>query len=51
VEGLAQLLAQLATGPRPVQVDRLVVQRNPALRGAPDVLQWTVSVRAPVVMR
>jgi hypothetical protein len=51
VEGLALLLAQLGEGPRPVQVERVTVQRNPALRGAPDVLQWTLVVRAPVVLR
>lgn len=50
VAGLAQLLAQLADGPRPVHVERLSVQQNPALRGAPDVLQWTVGVRVPVVV-
>jgi hypothetical protein len=51
VEGLALLLAQLGEGPRPVRVERVTVQRNPALRGAPDVLQWTLVVRAPVVLR
>jgi hypothetical protein len=51
VEGLARLLAQLGHGPRPVGVARVTVQRNPALRGAPDVLQWTLVVRAPVVLR
>ena len=51
VEGLALLLAQLGDGPRPVLVERVTVQRNPALRGAPDVLQWTLVVRAPVVLR
>lgn len=50
IHGLAQLLAQLADGARPVQVERLTVQQNPALRGAPDVLQWTVGVRVPVVV-
>lgn len=50
IQGLAQLLAQLANGPRPVRVARLTVQHNPALRGAPDVLQWTVGVRVPVVV-
>jgi Tfp pilus assembly protein PilO len=50
IHGLAALLAQLAEAPRIVTVERLTVQINPALRGAPDVLRVTVGVRAPVVM-
>ena len=50
IHGLAALLAQLATAPRIVAVERLTVQINPALRGAPDVLRVTVGIRAPVVM-
>ena len=50
IHGLAALLAQLAQAPRITTVERLTVQINPALRGAPDVLRVTVGVRAPTVM-
>ena len=50
IHGLAALLAQLATAPRVTMVERLTVQINPALRGAPDVLRVTIGVRAPMVM-
>ena len=50
IHGLAALLAQLAQAPRITTVERLTVQINPALRGAPDVLRVTVGVRAPMVM-
>jgi Tfp pilus assembly protein PilO len=50
IHGLAALLAQLAGAPRIVTVERLTVQINPALRGAPDVLRITVGVRAPMVL-
>jgi hypothetical protein len=50
IHGLAALLAQLATAPRVTMVERLTVQINPALRGAPDVLRVTLGVRAPMVM-
>jgi Tfp pilus assembly protein PilO len=51
IHGLAALLAQLASAPRIVTVERLTVQINPALRGAPDVLRVTVGVRAPMVLK
>ncbi len=50
IHGLAALLEQLAGAPRLVSVERLTVQINPALRGAPDVLQLSIGVRAPVVV-
>ena len=50
IHGLAALFAQLASAPRIVSVERLTVQINPALRGAPDVLRVTVGVRAPMVL-
>ncbi len=50
IHGLAALLSQLARAPRITSVERLTVQINPALRGAPDVLRVTVGVRAPMVM-
>ena len=50
IHGLAALLAQLASAPRITAVERLTVQINPALRGAPDVLRVTLGVRAPMVL-
>ncbi len=50
IHGLAALLAQLAGAPRITAVERLTVQINPALRGAPDVLRVTLGVRAPMVL-
>lgn len=49
IYGLSALLTQLAVAPRVTMVERLTVQINPALRGARDVLQITVAVRAPMV--
>ncbi len=48
--GLAALLDHLARAPRVVYVERLTVQQNSSLRGAPDMLQVTLSLRAPVVI-
>lgn len=50
IAGLARLLSHLSNGPRVVQVERMTVQLNSALRGAPDMLQVTLSLRAPVVI-
>lgn len=50
IHGLSALLSQLARAPRITAVERLTVQINPALRGAPDVLRVTLGVRAPMVM-
>lgn len=50
IHGVAALLEVLLRGPRALRVERLSVQINPALRGASDVLQATIGVRAPVVI-
>jgi hypothetical protein len=50
IYGVAELLGQLARGPRAVSVEQLTVQANPALRGAPDVLQVTLALSAPWVV-
>ncbi len=50
VIGLAALLDQLARAPRVVHVERMSVQQNSALRGAADMLQVTLTLRAPVVI-
>ncbi len=50
IYGVAELLGQLARGPKLLHVEQLTVQANPALRGAPDVLQLTLALSAPWVM-
>lgn len=50
IHGLAALLATLEHGPRVLTVERMSVTQNTALRGAPDVLQLSFTVRAPVVL-
>lgn len=50
VRGLATLLSTLTHGARVVVPSALTVQQNSALRGAPDVVQVTMTVRAPVVI-
>jgi hypothetical protein len=50
IHGVSALLRTLEAGPRVVVVERFSVQQNSALRGAPDVLQVTIGVRAPVVI-
>lgn len=50
IHGVAALLRTLEAGPRVVVVERVSVQQNSALRGAPDVLQVTIGVRAPVLI-
>ena len=50
VQGLATLLGTLERGPRVLFVERMSVVQNSALRGAPDVLQVTLGIRAPVVI-
>lgn len=47
VHGLATLLTTLTTGPRVMQLTRLTVTQTTALRGAPEVLQISLVVRAP----
>ncbi|MEP6764611.1 MAG: GspMb/PilO family protein [Gemmatimonadaceae bacterium] len=48
--GLTDLLKQFGSGRYVVEVDKLQVQVNSALLGAPDVLQMTLSLRAPVIV-
>ncbi|WP_434480266.1 type II secretion system protein GspM [Gemmatimonas sp.] len=50
IHGVSALLRTLEAGPRVVMVERFSVQQNSALRGAPDVLQVTIGVRAPVLI-
>lgn len=50
IHGLADFLGHLEHGPRVVRVERMMVQMNSALRGAPDMLQLTMTVRAPVIV-
>ncbi len=50
IVGLAALLDNLARSPRVVRIDKLTVQQNSALRGAPDMLQITITLHAPVVI-
>lgn len=50
IVGLAALLDHLARAPRVVYIERITVQQNSSLRGAPDMLQVTVTLRAPVVL-
>lgn len=49
VHGLAALLTTLTSGPRVVQLTRLTVTQTTALRGAPEVLQVSLVVRAPFI--
>lgn len=50
VYGLTTLLRTLSTGPRVADVQRLTIQHTSALRGAPDVIQITLGIRAPVML-
>ncbi len=50
IVGLAALLDHLAHAPRVVHVEKLTIQQNSALRGAPDMLQIVLTLRAPVVL-
>ncbi len=49
IVGVTAFLDLLARGPRVVIIDKMVMQRNAALLGAPDVVQVTMTVRAPVL--
>jgi Tfp pilus assembly protein PilO len=49
VSGVANMLEILASGPRVLLLDRVSLTRNTALAGAPDVVQMTVTLRAPVL--
>lgn len=48
--GLADLLHQLRVARIAIVVDKLQVQNNSALRGAPDVLQLVLTLHAPVIV-
>lgn len=50
IYGLANLLQQIRSARYAVVVDKLTSQNNTALRGAPDVLQITLSLHAPVIV-
>lgn len=49
--GLAELLRQIRAARYTVVVDKLQTQNNSALRGAPDVLQISLSLHAPVIVQ
>lgn len=51
IYGLAILLQQIRSARYVVIVDKLTSQNNSALRGAPDVLQITLSLHAPVIVQ
>ncbi|MEO7996721.1 MAG: GspMb/PilO family protein [Gemmatimonadaceae bacterium] len=51
IYGLANLLQQIRSARYAVVVDKLITQNNSALRGAPDVLQITLSLHAPVIVQ
>jgi len=49
INGAVTLLNTVMTGPRVLLLDRLTLSRNAALAGAPDVVQLTMALRAPVL--
>jgi hypothetical protein len=49
ISGVTALLGVLSHGPRVVHVDRVTLLRNSALVGAPDVVQATLQLSAPVL--
>jgi hypothetical protein len=50
IHGLSTLMASVERGPRAVVIERFTVRRNSALRGATDVLQATLGVRASLLL-
>lgn len=50
IHGLADLLQGLRTARYALSVRKLQVQNNSALRGAPDVLQFSMTLHAPVIV-
>lgn len=50
INGLADLLQRMRVSRYAVNVRKLQVQNNSALRGAPDVLQFSMTLRAPVIV-
>jgi len=49
ITGAAAFLRLAGNGPRVLLVDRLVLQRNAALVGAPDVVQMSMTLHVPVL--
>lgn len=49
IGGVTTLLDVVAAGPRVMSIERLTLLRNAALLGAPDVVQVTLTLRAPVL--
>ena len=49
IEGVSAMLDLLLHGPRVLSVEKLTLLRNSALAGAPDVVQLTVQLSAPVL--
>lgn len=49
IRGVTELLTLVSSGPRVLVVDQLTLIRNAALLGAPDVVQFTLTLRAPVL--
>ena len=49
IAGIAAMLDVVASGPRALSVERVSMLRNTALAGAPDVVQLTLTLRAPVL--
>lgn len=51
IVGVASLLQHIRSGRQLLVVDKLSLQVNSALRGAPDVLQLTMTLHAPVIVQ
>lgn len=49
IHGVAAMLDVVQFGPRVMRLERVTLQRNAALIGAPDVVQATLQLRAPVL--
>lgn len=49
IVGVTAFLDLLTRGPRVVIIDKIALQRNAALLGAPDIVQVTMTVHAPTV--
>lgn len=49
IRGVTDFLTMVSLGPRVLMVDQLTLIRNAALLGAPDVVQFTLTLRAPVL--
>lgn len=49
IVGVVGFMNWLSSGPQVIQFDRITLQRNSALLGAADVVQFSFDVRAPVI--